>query len=129
VRALLKIGTDPNQRITMSGFDWPPLALALAGHHYRIAEVLLQNKADVNLRWCTVSSVQNHRQVGIKLDAGCTDAAGRAGLMWSAEGGDVTAVRLLLDQGADTSLKDWAGRTAADLAKTVEIKALIESHR
>ena len=53
------------------------------------------------------------------LDAGAhiddRDARGRTALMIAAEGGHAEIANLLLARGADPSLKDKAGKRAADL--------------
>lgn len=125
LRALLRIGADPNERMIDRGFDWPPLALALWRRSYRQAEILLQHKADVNLRWCTRSGMRDGALVAAAPEAGCTAATGRTALMWSATYGDQKAIRQLLDYGGDPTLRDWQGRTAADLAKTEDVRAMV----
>jgi ankyrin repeat protein len=49
---------------------------------------------------------------------------GQTALHQAAEGGMVNSVRLLLQRGADPTIQDADGNTAADLAQTPEIRAL-----
>lgn len=50
-------------------------------------------------------------------------------LMWAAENNQEDIVKLLLDAGADSSLKDFEDKTALDLAKKPEIINLLINHR
>lgn len=47
-------------------------------------------------------------------------------LMWAAGYGHVSTVQLLLDQGADRSLKDNRGKTAADIAREGNFMAVLK---
>jgi len=94
---------------------------------------LLQAGTDVNVRldaqltllmWASgpdekASETEAINVVSFLLDAGAhiddRDARGRTALMIAAEGGRAEIASLLLARGADPSLKDKAGKSAADL--------------
>ena len=94
---------------------------------------LLALKIDINARYANdltllmwasgpdekVSEAQAIKVVSYLLDAGAQiddrDARGRTALMIAAEGGRAEIANLLLAHGADPSLKDKAGKRAADL--------------
>ena len=133
VRTLLRIGADPNMRVTS---DRPLLLFALYNRTLRVARALLQGGADVNQRWCelftapwaSVASSPNHlivREGDPRKDPSCTLENGITPLMWSAASDDGNAVRLLLEFNADRSLKDWAGRSALDYAMTDKMRNLL----
>lgn len=124
LRTLLRIGADPNQRLTLSGVDSTPLSLALRANQLRSARVLLQNHSDVNLRWCTQYELRDYKQVPVKAP-GCSLSKGMTPLMWAAAAGNRAAVELLLEYRADRSLKDWAGRSAIGYATTQEVRDLL----
>ena len=123
LRTLLRIGADPNQRVTLNGVDSTPLSLALRSNQLRSARVLLENHADVNLRWCTE---YESRSRAPKRDPNCSLSNGLTPLMWAASTNAQEAVELLLEFNADRPLKDWAGRSAFDYATTPEVRALLK---
>ena len=110
VRTLLTFGADPNQ-----GY---PLTQALADGTYGAARALLVAGANPNVRQCGPDSYLT--------DPSCTTQNGITLMTWMASKGDQKAVELLLAFGADVSLKDWAGRVAADLAYTDQIRGLLK---
>lgn len=112
VKALLRIGADPNQRLS-GVVDWTPLALAVTVRDVEVAEVLLKKGSDPNARWC--SPVTWDREA---LDAatGCQRQRGLTPLMWAAYLGAEDLIRVLLRYGADPSLRDWQNKTALDHA-------------
>lgn len=128
LRALLRIGADPNRRLTLDGVDSTPLSLAVRSNQYRAARVLLQNHADVNQRWCVQFENKNFKQIRSK-DPACMLSNGMTPLMYAASQEDKKAVELLLEWNADRSLKDWAGRSALDYAKTDDIRKLLATGR
>jgi ankyrin repeat protein len=98
VRRLLDAGVDPNQRYAND----LTLLMWAAGHAHdapesdglQVVELLLQKGAPVN----------------------AVDDRGRTALMNAAELGHAAIVRRLLSAGADPTLRDKDGKTAADLA-------------
>jgi ankyrin repeat protein len=108
VRVALSIGADPDQ----STLSW-----ALDRKRHRVARVLLIAGANVNARQCGPDSYLTSPI--------CTPENGVTLLTWMASRGDQQAVELLLAFGANPILKDWAGRIAADLAFTDEIRRLV----
>jgi ankyrin repeat protein len=111
----------------------PPIVYAAAGARFEIVERLLAQSIDVNARyrndltllmWASgpdqgVPEAQAIKVVTYLLDAGAhiddRDDRGRTALMIAAEGGHAEIVGPLLARGADPSLKDKAGKRAADL--------------
>lgn len=111
----------------------PPIVYAAAGARFGIVKRLLARNTDVNARyrndltllmWASgpdelVPEPQALEVVSYLLDAGAhvddRDDRGRTALMIAAEGGHAQIAGLLLARGADPSLKDKAGKRAADL--------------
>jgi ankyrin repeat protein len=111
----------------------PPIVYAAAGARFEIVKRLLAQSIDVNARyrndltvlmWASGSDegapeAQAIKVVSYLLDAGAhiddRDDRGRTALMIAAEGGHAEIAGLLLTRGADPSLKDKAGKRAADL--------------
>lgn len=110
VKTLLEGGADPDVR-EEDATSWPPLGFALKGRagyesefhaRWEIMELLLAHGADANIRWCDSDRPQ------------CNERTGVTPLMYAATLGDEKATDILLKHGADRSLRDWRGRTAAD---------------
>jgi ankyrin repeat protein len=111
----------------------PPIVYAAAGARLDIVKRLLARNIDLNARysndltllmWASgpdekAPEAQAIKVVSYLLDAGAhiddRDARGRTALMIAAEGGHAEIANLLLARGADPSLKDKAGKLAADL--------------
>jgi len=111
----------------------PPIVYAAAGAQFEIVKRLLLPNLDINSRYANdltllmwasgpdekVSESRAIKVVSYLLDAGAhiddRDARGRTALMIAAEGGRAEIANLLLARGADPSLKDKAGKSAADL--------------
>jgi len=134
VRILMRIGADPNERLT----ERAPLSYALAHGHLRVARVLLQNGANVNQRWCerfpsgriAPGYAPKHLIVGPgepRSDPACDLTNGITPLMWSAGAADRDAVGLLLEFKADRSLIDWAGRSALHYAVWRDVWDLLKA--
>ena len=111
----------------------PPIVYAAAGGELDIVRQLLTQDLDVNARYANdltllmwasgpderVPEAQALEVVSYLVDAGAhiddRDARGRTALMIAAEGNHAEIVQLLLKHGADPSLRDKAGKRAADL--------------
>jgi uncharacterized protein len=130
VEALLARGAD--ERVA-DETGKPPIVYAAAGARLDIVKRLLARNIDLNARyrndltllmWASgpdekAPEAQAIKVVSYLLDAGAQiddrDDRGRTALMIAAEGGRAEIANLLLARGADPSLKDKAGKRAADL--------------
>lgn len=99
VEALLNRGADPNYKDCYLGdpkrFSMPLHAACYQGN-FQVAQMLLN-------------------QPRIELNA--IDVDGRTPLMWAVEKGHEGIIRLLLEKGADPTIKNAEARTVADLAR------------
>ena len=109
VRRLLDAGVDVNAH---AGNELTPLMWA-AGHDEGVGAAAVDRVVDVLL---------TH---GAALDA--TDNRGRTALMIAAALGDGSTVALLLQRGADRTLKDKDGKTALDLAANDEVRERLKA--
>jgi ankyrin repeat protein len=130
VEALLARGADER---APDETGKPPIVYAAARGRLDIMKRLLARNVDINARyphdltllmWASGADEKVPEADAIKvvtylLDAGAhiddRDARGRTALMIAAEGGRSEVATLLLARGADPSLKDKAGKRAADL--------------
>src|SRR6266404_1964343 len=130
VEALLTRGADER---ALDETGKPPIVYAAAKARLDIVKRLLARNIDINARypndltlliWASGPDEKAPETEAIKvvsylLDAGAhiddRDARGRTALMIAAEGGRAEIAKLLLARGADRSLKDKAGKSAADL--------------
>jgi ankyrin repeat protein len=111
----------------------PPIVYAAASGQLDIVRQLLTQNLDVNVRYAndltllmwasgpdqSVPEAQALEVVSYVIDAGARiddrDDRGRTALMTAAEGNHAEIAQLLLKHGADPSLRDKAGKRAADL--------------
>ena len=118
----------------------PPIIYAAAGARFDIVKRLLARNIDVNARysndltllmWASgpdekAPETQAVKIISYLLDAGAhiddRDNRGRTALMIAAEGGHEDIVNLLVARGADASLKDKAGKRAADLTRLSSLR-------
>jgi ankyrin repeat protein len=130
VEALLAHGAD-ERKPDETGKT--PIVYAAAGARLDIVKRLLARNVDINARYAhdltllmwvsgpdeQVAEAQAVKVVSYLLEAGAhiddRDDRGRTALMIAAEGGHAEIADLLLARGADPSLKDKAGKRAADL--------------
>src|SRR6266404_5950362 len=130
VEALLAAGADAR---APDETGKPPIVYAAAGAQLDIVKRLLAQNIDINARypndltllmWASgpdekAPEAQAVKVVSYLLDAGAhiddRDDRGRTALMIAAEGGRAEIANLLLARGADPSVKDKAGKSAADL--------------
>jgi ankyrin repeat protein len=137
VEALLARGADER---APDETGKPPIVYAAAGARLDIVKRLLARDIDVNARypndltalmWASgpdeqAPEAQAVAVVGYLLDAGAAiddrDDRGRTALMIAAEGGHGEIVNLLLARGADSALKDKAGKRAADLTRLTALR-------
>lgn len=113
------------------------LSLAAAKGHDEVARLLVDNGAQVDARSADLSTplmvAAYHGHTAVVrtlLDAGAsTDLQsqdGRTALMVAAHQGHAGIVSLLLERNASVSLRDADGDTAPTMAKTSEIRELLE---
>jgi uncharacterized protein len=137
VRLLLAKGADA-KRIDTTGKG--PICYAVARGFTKVASVLLDQSLDVNARYgndlTALMWAAGHEDgagssdvadvVTLLIDRGARlddqDNRGRTALMIAASLGHEKAVDVLLAHGADRSLRDKAGKTAADLAVNEELR-------
>jgi uncharacterized protein len=137
VEALLARGAD--ERVP-DDTGKPPIVYAAARARLDIMKRLLGRNMDINARyqhdltllmWASgadekVPEAEAIKVVKYLVDAGARiddrDARGRTALMIAAEGGRAEIVALLLARGADPSLKDQAGKRAADLTSLSSLR-------
>jgi ankyrin repeat protein len=130
VEMLLAHGADDR---SLDETGKPPIVYAAARGKLDIVKRLLARNIDVNgryandltlLMWAAgpdekVAEADALKVMTYLLDAGAhiddRDARGRTALMIAAEGGRADIANLLLARGADPSLRDNAGKRAADL--------------
>jgi uncharacterized protein len=143
VAALLAHGADER---APDDTGKPPIIYAAAGARLDVVKRLLARNIDVNARypndltalmWASGPDQQAPVAEAIKvvsflLDAGAhvddRDARGRTALMIAAEGGHGEIANLLLVRGADPSLKDKAGKRAADLTVLSALRERLTPH-
>jgi uncharacterized protein len=124
----------------------PPVIYAAASGRLDIVKQLLGGDGDLNARyandltllmWATgpdenVPEAQAIEVVSYLLDTGAhiddRDNRGRTALMIAAEGGRAKLAELLLKRGADPSLKDKAGKHAADLTLLSALRERLTPH-
>jgi len=137
VEALLAYGAD--ERVP-DDTGKPPIVYAAARAQLGIVKRLLARNIDINasyphdltlLMWASgadekVPETEAIKVVTYLLDAGAhiddRDVRGRTALMIAAEGGRAEVAALLLARGADPSLKDKAGKRAADLTTLASLR-------
>ena len=137
VEALLAHGADER---TPDETGKPPIIYAAAGARLDVLKRLLARNIDVNARYSNDLTVlmwasgpdekapeaQALKVVSYLLDAGARiddrDDRGRTALMIAAEGGHEEIANLLVARGADASLKDKAGKRAADLTRLSSLR-------
>jgi len=123
----------------------PPIVYAAARARLDIVRRLLARNIDINARyphdltllmWASgadekVGETEAIEVVKYLLDAGAhiddRDARGRTALMIAAEGGRAEIATVLLARGADPSLKDKAGKRAADLTALSSLRERLEA--
>jgi ankyrin repeat protein len=116
---------------SFSDDGWTPLHLAVFFGRVNTTHVLLARGADLNAVSHTdervtplhsaLANPHNAALAQVLIDAGAdisvTQLQGYTPLHYAAANGLDAVVRQLLERGADTSLRDMAGKTAGDLAK------------
>ena len=98
VKALLDKGAEPNQT------GWAALHYAAAVGNNEIVQLLLDRSAYID--------AESPNQT--------------TPIMMAARGGHILTVKLLLDEGADVTLKNGAGMTALDFARAGGFKDIVE---
>ena len=117
--------------------DESPLMMAAMRGELKLAAALIDKDADVNKTGWTplhyaASSTQGDQLGVAKLlieNAAYIDAAspnGSTPLMMAAMYGNTSTLKLLLDEGADTTLKNQLGLTAVDFAQRADRKEMVE---
>jgi ankyrin repeat protein len=141
VAEILDSGADPNH--VSPGIGNTPLYNACFGDRLEVVQLLLARGAKPNLRFTYSSPVDGRVEKDVValmfarsapvaaalLEAGADpnaqDAAGNSPLMRAVLGGTVAQVKLLLEHGADATVRNRNGDAAADLARA-RLKWLVE---
>jgi ankyrin repeat protein len=127
VAILLNIGANPNQRLTWGGVDWTPLSIALFKHDRSLVKLLLERGADPNARWCVEIQSWWPPPSTQRAAPECNATNGTSPAMRAATSGDVELLTLLLQHGADPTLRDWTGRSALDYARESDHQRAVEA--
>jgi ankyrin repeat protein len=124
----------------------PPVVYAAAAGRLDVVKRLLARNIDVNARYANdltllmwaagadekVADADAVRIVAYLLEGGAhiddRDARGRTALMIAAEGGRTEVATVLLAHGADPSLRDKAGKRAADLTVLTSLRERLSAH-
>ena len=130
VSRLLNEGANPNAKNPSS---WTPLHMAAYSGRLGAARALLEHGADVNARerqgftplhWCTYASALNPdaRQLAELLlshgaDINARDTEGSTPLFWAVWIGNRDIARMLLDRGADPSLRGKGDLTPREVVE------------
>jgi ankyrin repeat protein len=143
VKLLLARGADGR---AVDDTGKPPVVYAAANGDLDILRQLLAQDLDINARYAndltllmwasgpdqSVAEPQALQVVSYLIDAGAhiddRDDRGRTALMIAAEGNHAEIARLLLSHGADPSLRDKAGKRAADLATLSALRETLLPH-
>ncbi|KAF0989742.1 hypothetical protein HZS_7684, partial [Henneguya salminicola] len=138
INKIFKKDGDINCRHSLG---WTPLHSAASNGHIELATILIKNGADVNAldEFPGVHKVAARKHIHIMeaseiraRDFGAdfnmiTDFTGFTPLHYAVFLQDLQMIKLLLDSGADITIKNTYGQTPADLALTDEIKSFLLS--
>jgi hypothetical protein len=135
VEDLLKRGANPN---ILNGAKETPLMLVCERGTVEDARLLIKNGADVNVKGDgEQSAIYLATRYGAHeiLDYLCKikgadlnvveELTGNTPLLQAAENNDIKAVTILCENGADSTIKDVEGKTAIEVAKDKDVKAVL----
>jgi uncharacterized protein len=135
LNALLKPSTTVDVR---DSCDWTPLMKAALYGHLDVVERLLEAGAEIDAQdkggytAMMLAASNNHAPiVDLLLRQGAMidhqeQTEGWTALIWAAGKGRAETVEVLLHHGADRTLKDFAGRSAADQARDAGHQDIVE---
>lgn len=122
-----RVGTLSAMLFLLPCLSWNAKAMGVRGYVRRTTETALI----MSVRSRDLHAMRALLAAGVKVDDR-DEYAGRTALMWAADLGSVSAVRLLLNNGADASLRDDEGTTALTIAKKhryVDIVRILQQTR
>jgi len=135
VQALVAAGADIDKR---NAFQETPIMLASLAGHTKIVDFLVSKEAQINqpgwtpLLYAATNGhneiikilIENHAYIDSSSPNGSTP------LMMAVRGGHISTAQLLLEEGADPTIKNEAGDSAAswaEKAKQSDLAALIQA--
>ncbi len=138
VSLFLEAGMNPD---TSDKFGEAAIIIAATKGHGKVLVQLLENGADPDaverndwtaLMYAAIYHAHGPQSATALIDAGANidrqdKMAGRSALMEASDDGNLKVLNLLLNAGADRSLKDKNGNTALDFAKQREYKRIIDA--
>ena len=141
VKAILDQGANANQEAwsEITDTESPPVMIAAKEGRVEMLKVLVDAKADVNLRsadgstaltvaanntqWAAVNFLLDHG-----ADVNTQDAKGTSALIAATAAGDVHEVATLLDHGANPKLTDKGGLAALSVTESPTLWKLLVDH-
>ena len=119
--------------------DWRALHWAASEGHLQVSQILLLNKAFVDVQTSNhrtplhICAVRSHLEIAMLLltvhaNINAKDFAGNTPVHYASEFGHVNMMKLLLSHNPDLSIKNKADKSAIDVALNIEILKVFEDY-